>query len=94
MRLIGKRRLDSYAKQHADVRSQVSTWVAEAEAADWKTSQDIKIRYSTASFLAGNVVVFNLKGNKYRLATRVAFKTSVVEIIDIGTHAEYENWNL
>lgn len=42
--------------------------------------------------LANNRVVFNIKGNKYRLDTRVAYRTSVVVVKRIGTHAEYDRW--
>lgn len=46
----------------------------------------------SASFLAGNRVVFNLKGNKYRLDTKIAYQTGVVFVKRIGTHAEYDRW--
>ena len=66
--------------------------VREAKAAKWRTPADIKARYPAASCLANSRVVFNIKGNKYRLDTRIAYRTSVVIVKRIGTHAEYDRW--
>ena len=90
MKIVGRDKLDAFCKEHADGRRPVEAWLAEAEAAAWATSQQIKDRYAAASFLAGNRVIFNIKGNDYRLETIVAYRTSVVVIEWIGTHAEYD----
>lgn len=92
MKIIGKDVLDELKKSHADVRSQVDSWFAEVEAVDWSTSSDIKQRYASASFLSGNRVVFNLKGNRYRLLVTVAYKTKIVLVKKAGTHEEYMKW--
>jgi mRNA interferase HigB len=55
---------------------------------------DIKARYSSASFLSDNRVVFNVKGNKYRLLVKVGFNLQTVIIQRIGTHAEYDKWEI
>lgn len=70
----------------------VQTWVKEVEAAQWKTSQDIKARYSHASFLSDNRVVFNLKGNNYRLGVKISYKNQTVLVKQVGTHEEYKSW--
>ena len=77
---------------HTDTREWITAWVAEVEAATWKTPQDIKNRYSSASFLPNRIVIFNVKGNSYRLAVQVAFNVGVVMVKKIGTHAEYDRW--
>jgi mRNA interferase HigB len=77
---------------HAEVASVVDAWLAEAKAATWRTPADVKARYASASILANNRVVFNLKGNKYRLDTKIAYQTGVVVVKRIGTHAEYTRW--
>lgn len=92
MKVVGKQILEAFKDRHADVRSHVDAWCLEAEEAEWKSSRDIKARYATASFLADNRVVFNLKGNDYRLDVKVSYKSQVVLIKRIGTHAEYDNW--
>lgn len=89
MRLVGQLKLTEFIKRHADARSWLLAWAAEAEAAGWKTPQDIKDRYRSASFLPDNRAVFNVKGNRYRLICSIAYKTQVVTVTWIGTHAEY-----
>ncbi len=92
MKVIGIRILERFCSRHADVRSPVNAWRCEAEEANWQTSQDIKERYSTASFLSSNQVVFNLKGNDYRLLVKVYYKQQIVLIKGIWTHSEYDKW--
>lgn len=92
MRIVGRQILDDFKQRHADARSQVDAWVAEVEDAEWDSPNDIKARFASASFLPNNRVVFNLKGNSYRLDVKVTYKTKVVLIKRIGTHAEYDKW--
>jgi len=92
MKRVGRNSLDSFARKHADVRGQIDAWLCEIEEAEWETPNDIKRRYANASFLADNRVIFNLKGNKYRLDTKISFKNQVVLIVRIGTHEEYSTW--
>lgn len=94
MNVIGKRILSKFSARHADVRGQLSAWLCEAEEAEWKRSQDITRKYANASFLADNTVVFKIKGNDYRLVTKVNYKNQIVIIKRIGTHAEYSRWRL
>ena len=94
MKVVGKLKLDDFVEDHADVRTQVYAWLWEAEDAEWKNTKDIKDRYAQASFLANNLVVFNLKGNHYRLVVKISYNTGIVKIEKIGTHAEYSKWNL
>jgi mRNA interferase HigB len=94
MRVVGRKRLDLFARQHPPVRPLAKAWLEEVTAANWTVTQDIKNHYSTASFLAGNRVVFNLGGNKYRLLVTVAFRNGVVVIERVGTHAEYDRWKI
>jgi mRNA interferase HigB len=90
MRLLGRDKLVAFVTAHADARSWIETWVAETERVQWANPQDIKRRYASASFLPGNVVIFNVKGNHYRLETLVAYNTGTVIVRWIGTHAEYD----
>jgi mRNA interferase HigB len=57
--------------------------------ARWQTPQDIKDEYGSASFSGGSVVIFNVKGNRYRLEVLVAYQTGTVVVRWAGTHAEY-----
>ena len=92
MKLLGRKHLDDFARTHADVRAQIDAWIAEVEEARWQSPIDVKARFPSASFLGGNRVVFNLKGNKYRLDTKVNYKNEIVLVKRIGTHAEYDKW--
>lgn len=90
--MVGTTILDRFLGKHNDVRGQVASWLGEVKAANWKSPAEIKARYATASFLPDNHVVFNLKGNKYRLEVLVSYKVQVVLVKRIGTHAEYSKW--
>ena len=92
MKVVGREELEKYARKHADIRGQIDAWLAEVEEAEWQTPNDIKRRYAHASFLANRRVIFNLKGNRYRLDTKVSFKSQVVLVVRIGTHEEYSTW--
>jgi mRNA interferase HigB len=91
--VVGRPILERFVEGHSDVSSAVDSWLAEAKAATWRTPADIKARYPSASLLANNRVIFNLKGNKYRLDTKIAYQTGVVVVKRIGTHAEYTRWS-
>ena len=92
MKLVGRDKLARFARNHANARSAINAWVAEVESATWQTPADIRERYPSVSFLSDNVVIFNLKGNDYRLETRVALQSGVIVVLRIGTHAEYDKW--
>jgi len=92
MRVLGRQILQEFLQRHADARRPASAWLAEAEAALWRGPADIKARYPGASFLADNEVIFNIKGNKYRLKVMVAYASQTAIIQQAGTHAEYDRW--
>jgi len=89
MQITGRDKLEEFIGEHTDAKSWIDNWVADTKLAEWKTPQDIKNSYASASFLADNVVIFNVKGNRYRLEVLVAYKTKTVVILRIATHAEY-----
>ena len=66
--------------------------MSEVEEAEWRGPADIKARYPSASFLSDNRVVFNIKGNKFRIETKVSYDILVVLTTRIGTHSEYSRW--
>jgi mRNA interferase HigB len=93
MKVLDRERLERFCRRHADARGWIENWLADVEAAAWIAPQDIRRRYASASFLPGNVVIFNVKGNAYRLEATVAYRTGVVIIDWIGTHPEYDERN-
>lgn len=92
MRLLNLKCLDSFKQKHSDARSQINSWIAEVEEAVWLGPMDVKERYHSASFLRDNRVIFNIKGNNYRLDVRVHYEPQIVRVIRAGTHAEYDEW--
>jgi mRNA interferase HigB len=93
MKVVGRERLKEFSRRHGDARSQINAWLLEAEEARWETPQDIRTRYPHASFLQERRVIFNLKGNHYRLEVKVSYHTGTVVIVRIGTHAQYDKWD-
>ena len=93
MRIIAIKNLLMFAKSHPDCEQELKSWFAEARIAEWKRPIDIKKRYKSADILTGNRVVFNIKGNNYRLVVRIHYNTGIVYIRFIGTHAEYDKIN-
>ncbi len=90
MRVIAKRTLRDFWEKHADSEQQLKSWYNETEQADWKSPNDIKKDYPSASILEDNRMVFNIKGNNYRLIVRINYKYGIVWIRFVGTHAEYD----
>jgi len=89
MNVISRKKIDQFTKKHSDSKQQLLSWYRETCHAEWNSPQDIKNRYRSADFLKDNIVIFNIKGNSYRLVVKVAYKTKTVFIKWIGTHAEY-----
>jgi mRNA interferase HigB len=90
--LFGVGRLEDFKAIHSDARSQVDAWVEEVRDAGWRSMQDIKARYASASVISRQRVVFNIKGRRYRLDALVDFERQSVLVVRIGTHAEYDTW--
>jgi mRNA interferase HigB len=68
----------------------LQTWFHDVQLATWNSPADIKKVYQNASFVANNRVVFNIKGNRYRIVVMVVFQYGVVYIRFVGTHEEYD----
>lgn len=90
MQLLGLFKLDDFKRRHADARRPLDAWRIEAERAQWEGPQDVKSRYPSASFLADNQVIFNIKGNTYRLVIKAKYQNGLILIEWVGTHADYD----
>jgi mRNA interferase HigB len=90
MRIIARRTLREFWEKHRDCEGPLRAWFAEVERAEWKTTADIKKRYPTASVVDAERIVFNIKGNNYRLVVKVWFQGKAVWIKFVGTHADYD----
>ena len=90
MKVVAISTLRSFWDRHPDAEQPLKAWHDEARHANWKTPQDIKRHYASASFVGRNRVVFNIKGNDYRLIVAVAYRFQAVYIKFVGTHAQYD----
>ena len=73
-----------------DAEQHLKSWVDEVKQANWIKPADNKDKYRSASILKNSRVVFNIKGNDYRLIVSVAYRFGAVHIKFIGTHAQYD----
>lgn len=90
MRIVSRKKLREFWEQHPDARQPLQAWYADVKQAHWKTPADIKTVYRNASIVANNRVVFNIKGNTYRLVVAVQYQYSIVYIRFVGTHQAYD----
>ena len=90
MRVFSRGTLLQFWEQHSDAEATLKAWYAEASHARWQGPQDILDHYRSADILPNNRVVFNIKGNQYRLVVKIHYNTSIVYIRFINTHAEYD----
>ena len=96
MIVVGTNVVEAYLVDHAGhkgiaaARSQYDAWLDIVARAEWRNPEEVKASYPKASILKGGRVVFNIKGNDYRLVARVQYQASVLVIQFFGTHAEYD----
>ena len=90
MRIISKKTLREFWKVHGDAEQPLKAWHAKAKLAEWKTSNDIKNDYRNASFVANNRIIFNIKGNTYRLVVAINYDFGIIYIRFVGNHKDYD----
>ena len=93
MRIIAKKILRAFWEIHSDAEQQLKAWYQETSKAKWTDPNQIKLEYPSASFLIDNRVVFNIKGNHYRLIVKINYDYQMIWIRFVGTHAEYDKIN-
>ena len=90
MRIISRKVLRKFWQKHPAAENPLQTWYVDVKHANWKKPLDIKRVYQTASFLQNKRVVFNIKGNNYRIVVMIQYKSGIVYIRFVGTHTEYD----
>lgn len=93
MRVIAKRTLRDFWIKHADSEQQLTAWFRETEKSVFGNINELKKEYPSASILKDNRIVFNIKGNKYRLIVKFNFEYQICWVRFVGTHAEYDKIN-
>jgi mRNA interferase HigB len=98
--VIARGTLNGFVRNRVDrklqkmVKAHLDAWYAEAAKASWKNSAELKAQYSSASIVSAERVVFNIKGNEYRLVVAINYHYQVLLIIWLGTHKEYDQINV
>lgn len=92
-RIIAKKTLKDFWENHADAEQYLKTWYETAKNSNWKSPNDVKQTFINASVLKDGRIVFNIKGNSYRLIVKFNFERQWVFIRFVGTHAEYDKIN-
>jgi mRNA interferase HigB len=93
MRVIALRTLCAFWELHPDSEPALHAWCHDVKQVTWRTPADIKSVYRNASFVGNNRVVFNVKGNDYRLVVAVQYQLGIVYIRFVGTHQDYDRVN-
>lgn len=92
MRIIKEKTLIEFCKLHKYKQAEVSVkaWIYEVRYSNWNNAQEVKFKYGSASILSSKRMVFNIKGNEFRLIVDVEFKLKIVFVVWFGTHTEYD----
>jgi mRNA interferase HigB len=94
MRIVAKRTLREFWEQFPEAEEPLLAWYREVEKEDWDAPAKVKEKYRSASIIRGSRVVFNIKGNDYRLVVKINYPYRMIYIRFVGTHAEYDKINV
>src|SRR5277367_6461113 len=96
MRIIARRTLREFVASrvgHSDqsaLKASLDAWFDEVRKARWQNTAEVKRRYASASIVSADRIVFNIRGNRYRLVASVDFEKQITWIKWIGTHRDYD----
>jgi len=95
MRIISKGTIERYGAKHNLALEPLRAWHALVKSQEWEKPADVRVSFPSASFVGKDRIIFNIKGNSYRLVTRVVYKNpkkkhGVVYVVKAMTHAEYD----
>jgi len=92
MRIVKEKTLKEFCElsRYKKAESAIRSWIYEVRFSDWNNTAELKAKYSSASIISSKRVVFNMKGNDYRLVVDVECKLKIVFIVWFGTHQEYD----
>jgi mRNA interferase HigB len=90
MRVIAVSTLREFWETHPEAEQPLKAWFEAVQGAQWQQPADIKAQFGSASILKGRRVVFNIKGNDFRIIVAVAYRFQALYIKFVGTHAQYD----
>ncbi|MEZ4776377.1 MAG: type II toxin-antitoxin system HigB family toxin [Bacteroidia bacterium] len=94
MRIIAVSTLRNFWQNHTHSEESLKSWYQEAIHSEWQNSHELKSKYKNASIISSKRVVFNIKGNDYRLVVDIEYRLKIIFIVWIGTHNEYDKINV
>ncbi|MEA1896499.1 MAG: type II toxin-antitoxin system HigB family toxin [Bacteroidota bacterium] len=92
MRIIKERTLSRYCKisKYNQAKGSLKAWIYEVKYSSWDNANELKSKYGNASIISSKRVVFNIKGNDYRLIVDIEYKLKIIFIVWFGSHVEYD----
>jgi len=90
MRIIARSALRTFCEKHTDAETPLKTWFGEVKKAQWKSFNQLKAQFGNASVVGNDRVVFNIKGNDYRLVAALDYEKQILWIRFVGTHKAYD----
>ena len=96
MRIIKEKTLTDYCREgkYKLAEEPLKAWIYEVRHSTWNNANELKLKYRNASIISSKRVVFNIKGNDYRLIVDIEYKLNIVFIVWMGTHEEYDKINV
>ena len=95
MKILGRPILEDLKRDHSDAAKRLDAWCLLVEQATWSSPHEIKENFDkTVDFPGGNVAIFNIKGNQYRVVAEIDYTRKIVIITKAGKHTEYIKWRL
>jgi mRNA interferase HigB len=93
LRIVTEKRIREYTEKEPASRDAMNRWIGVIQCSGWRNPGQLKTTFATASFVGG-LTVFNVAGNKYRLVAFIHYRKQIVYVKRIGTHQEYDTWEL
>ncbi|MDX2247518.1 MAG: type II toxin-antitoxin system HigB family toxin [Bacteroidia bacterium] len=90
MRVIAVSTLRKFWEKHSNSEEPLKAWYDEVIHSEWTNSNELKTTYKSASIINSKRVVFNIKGNDYRLVVDIEYRLKIIFIVWVGTHGEYD----
>lgn len=93
MNVYNKSTIAEFILKHSDCKGPLMLWYHDVSMKHWKSPKDVKRDFASVGIIGNNRVVFNIKGNKYRMVVAMNYERGWAQIKFIGTHAQYDKMN-
>lgn len=90
MRIVAQKTIVAFYTKHADAKVALEDWYEKVESAEWESFAQLRMSFASADHVGNKRIVFNIRGNEYRLVAIVLFKVKMVYVRFIGTHQDYD----